>query len=929
MAGVLVQASLVGFRPLIGKLADLLGGEYNLLTRVRKEITFLHLELSSMDALLRTLADNAEIDAQTSERGSRVRDLSCGIEDCIDVFIHHLGRGDADEGFMRGVADMIGKLRARHQIGKRIKALQARVIEEAKRTKRYSLDHGDPASASISMGRRPESSSVDARLSALYGEAGGLVGIDRPRDKIIRLLDGKEKELKAVSVVGFGGLGKTTLAMEVYRKIGAKFQCRASSSISSTPDIKRLMKDILSQVNPAEFRRSETWEKEQLIRKVTECLRHKRYLIVIDDIWSTEAWNSIQHVFPRNDLGSRIIATTRIENVAAACCNYRHDSVYKIEHLNNQDSRRLFFRRVFGTEDTCPVHFEKISDEILKKCGGAPLAIISIASMLASQQVMLRTKWEIVLSSLGSMLEKDPALRWMSHVLNLSYNDLPYDLKTCMLYLATFPEDSIIRKDHLLRRWIAEGFVMEIPGQDLEDVAEGYLTELINRSMIQPASFSEGGELMSVRVHDLMLELITSKSRQENFITTISDLKAKPGALEIRRLSLHFSNADNVLGGMELKQTRSLIFSGIVQDIPSIRKFELVRVMDLEASFSRNISCDLTGICRLFLLRYLRIRGNSFRLPDQMRTLKHLKTLELNGSLLNVPSDVFELQSLSHLIVPGNAELPDGLGNMRALRTLRALDVAGCPMDRLRALGELTNLRDLQLSYQIHRADEDPDAERKEALVTSLVKLGSSCNLRSLAFSPYSWRMPADVLSHWEPAPQSLESLHLLMCPFSAVPGWIASLDSLTRLGLRVHMLQKDGVEIIGKLPSLVDLQFSVHSVPEQRIIIAAGWFPAITNFAFHHDKPCLSFEPEAMQKLQKLSLECRASKLKRREDLPSGVEHLSSLEQVFVYHDLLPESIHHIMHHMKTVIGKHAGHPSLEIKEARGVIEVYMGGWA
>ena len=87
---------------------------------------------------------------------------------------------------------------------------------------------------------------------------------------------------------------------------------------------------------------------------------------MIDDIWSTEAWNSIQHMFPQNDLGSRIITTTRIENVASACCNHRHDRIYKIEHLNNQDSRRLFFRRVFGTEDTCPEHFEKISEEIFR-----------------------------------------------------------------------------------------------------------------------------------------------------------------------------------------------------------------------------------------------------------------------------------------------------------------------------------------------------------------------------------------------------------------------------------------------------------------------------------------------------------------------------------------------------------------------------------
>ncbi|VAH71572.1 unnamed protein product [Triticum turgidum subsp. durum] len=536
---------------------------------------------------------------------------------------------------------------------------------------------------------------------------------------------------------------------------------------------------------------------------------------------------------------------------------------------------------------------------------------------------MLRTKWEMVLSCLGSMLEENPALRLMNHVLNLSYDDLPHDLKTCMLYFVTFAEDCIIKKDHLLRRCIAEGFVMEIAGQDLEEVAEGFFNELVNRSMIQPASFGEDGELTSVRVHDLMLELITSKSRQENFITATIDQNARPGPLEIRRLSLHFSNAEDdnsVLRSMELRQTRSLIFSGIVQDIPCLRKFELLRVMDLDVNFSRNTSCDLTGICRLFLLRYLRIRGNSLILPDQIRTLKHLKTLELDGHLLDVPSDVFELKSLSHLIVPGNADLPDGMGDMRAPRTLRALDIAGCPMDRLRALGELTNLRDLQLSYQIHSGDKKHDADRKEALVTSLVKLGTSGNLRSLAFSHYSWCVPEDVLSHWEPAPRSLERLHLLTCPFSAVPRCIAYLDSLTSLRLHVTKLRNDGMEIFGKLPSLVDLQISALSVHEQRVTIPAGLFPAIRNFVFHHGKPCLDFEPGAMQKLQKLSLEFSASEVEKCEDLPSGIDHLTGLNQVFVCHRSVSISSNVIEHHMKTIIGKHAGYPSFEFK-ARSAI--------
>ena len=151
-----------------------------------------------------------------------------------------------------------------------------------------------------------------------------------------------------------------------------------------------------------------------------------------------------------------------------------------------------------------------------------PLAITSIASLLESQGMHVE-KWEKIRDSMGHELETSSKMEWMRHVLSLSYNDLPHHLKTCLLYLGAYPEDYEIWKNDLVRLWIAEGFVLEKHGLDLEEVAEGYFNELINRCMIQPVVDRIGeilGEVMSSRVHDLMLDLILSKSTEENFINT-------------------------------------------------------------------------------------------------------------------------------------------------------------------------------------------------------------------------------------------------------------------------------------------------------------------------------------------------------------------------------------------------------------------------
>lgn len=129
-------------------------------------------------------------------------------------------------------------------------------------------------------------------------------------------------------------------------------------------------------------------------------------MIVIDDLWETSAWADLSCVLPDSNMDSIIITTTRNESVADACRSSYHlgNFVYTVASMNDSDSKALFFGRIFGSEDNCPHDLKEVSTKILKKCGGLPLAIVCISSLLAATRPQA-TRWEKVYSSLGSEIE--------------------------------------------------------------------------------------------------------------------------------------------------------------------------------------------------------------------------------------------------------------------------------------------------------------------------------------------------------------------------------------------------------------------------------------------------------------------------------------------------------------------------------------------
>ncbi|BAF26023.2 Os10g0132700, partial [Oryza sativa Japonica Group] len=214
-----------------------------------------------------------------------------------------------------------------------------------------------------------------------------------------------------------------------------------------------------------------------------------------------------------------------------------------MEPLSEVHSGRLFCKRIFSTnEDGCPDILQEVSTDILKKCGGLPLAIISISGLLANRPV-IKEEWEKVKESIGFALDKNQNLEGMKIILSLSFNNLPNYLKTCLLYLSIFPEDCIIERNMVVWRWIAEGFISEDCGQKLEDVAESYFYELINKSLVQPVDIGFDGKARACRVHDIMLQFISSKATEENFVTLLGGQTRKTNSHHyVRRLSIQDTN---------------------------------------------------------------------------------------------------------------------------------------------------------------------------------------------------------------------------------------------------------------------------------------------------------------------------------------------------------------------------------------------------
>jgi disease resistance protein RPM1 len=584
-----------------------------------------------------------------------------------------------------------------------------------------------------------------------------------------------------------------------------------------------------------------------------------RYFIVIDDIWDIESWNVIRNGLDDNGMGSKIVLTTRRHDVAKEVGLY-----YKMEPLPYESSKTLFHTRIFGCEDGCPKDLSQVSEKFLKKCGGVPLAIITTSSLLANKSRNIKV-WNEISDSIGSGLDSNANMDNMRKILSLSYYDLPSPLKTCLLYLSIFPEDYEIEKDRLIWKWIAEDFVQQgEESESLFEIGESYFNELLNRSLIQVAN-TISGTPWSCRVHDMVLELICSLSRQENFVTTaLGDNRQRTAASaeskKVRRLSLQNNTAWPT---MEMSKLRSIaIFSSAkLYWMPSLSCCHLLRVLDLQGCNLRDHP-SLRFVGNLCHLRYLSLAQTYYggELPVEIGKLQFLQTLDLWNTQINeLPSSILGLKQLIYLCGNRSTRLPNGLRCLTLLEVLFDVTVDSACMAE--ELGHLTQLRRLYV-----RLKKDKDGLWDEKLCAAFV--------RSLAKLHKINRLEVESNDVAADLDGSVESLCNLSCLYinvaTSLPTWISPtwLPLLSYLNITMFQVRTDDIWVLGMLQALRCLTVIVFGEVQvlERFAVSTDAFPCAIKCTFLGFSMAPSVFPHgAMPRLEQLSFSIRL------EDFPGG----------------------------------------------------------
>ncbi|KAK1268650.1 Disease resistance protein RPM1 [Acorus gramineus] len=417
-------------------------------------------------------------------------------------------------------------------------------------------------------------------MASLLIDEAELVGIDEPKEKLVGWLTNDEPGRVVISVVAMGGMGKTTLVKKVYDHgiVKKSFDCFDFVVVSKTYSMSEIIRNLIKKM-----------------QSLKDYLQDKRYVVVFDDVWNLELWEEIKFAFPTNSYG-RIIITTREVSVAQSCtltCGH----LYDLQPLNDTEAWDLFCRTTFPSDRCCPDELEELSQKIVKPCQGLPLAIVAIGGMLAVKEKTM-SEWERVhRGGFGMYDEREHTIVNMKRIILLSYTDLPYNLKSCFLYLSLFPEDYNIKFMKLIRLWMAEGFVKSNQQNIMvEEVAKEYINVLIKRSLILVADRNSYGKVISCRVHDVVREIILSKAREENF------------------------------------------------------SFRLLKVIDLDGMPLKVFPPEIT---ELLHLRYLSLRDTSIsELPKSIKRLCNLETLDLKGTMVReLPVEILKLRKLRHLLV--------------------------------------------------------------------------------------------------------------------------------------------------------------------------------------------------------------------------------------------------------------------------------------
>ena len=609
--------------------------------------------------------------------------------------------------------------------------------------------------------------------------------------------------------------------------------------------------EAMARINVKERKREELKEMNENLfgKRLYQLLERKKYLIVMDDVWDAEVWNIFEEHLPDEGNGSRVLITTRVRNVVTFANHY------DLQFLNEEESWELFLSKAFTDADRrnlCQGDFERKGKEIVKKCGGLPLALAVVGRLLWQKKRLV--KWEKIWQD-----EKEG--QDCMKILALSYADLPQHLKCCFLYLGAFPEDFKIDVDKLIRLWIAEGFIEGRRHKTLEEVAKEYLDELVCRSLAQFAKMSPGDN-EHCYINSLLHEFAIEESEKLHFFHC--QQKAPLYHRTLRRFSFH-TTEEFLSRGHSTPCLRTLLgfkFDDISLGFPAC-DMQLIRVIDLEGA---PIEVVPKQVKELANLRYLGLRRTLIKsLPSSVQELSRLQTLDVRDTYMeNMNSGVWKIEALRHILFPLDMDM-NGIQE-GSLRNLQVLEYAKVGAWMSNCLSRLRSLQTLRLG--------DICAVHHESLSEALPMFSY---LATLELSGKSIPATGLMLSN-------LENLHRvffngrIQFPQPLQYQWPSRLSILNLLRTK---LDQDLLPSLGRLGNLRVLNLGFNSYHGTEMICHRDSFPQLQTLSFGSLTRLEEWKLDdgAMPCLRSLKI-IRCEKLMK---LPQGLKSLADLEELFL----------------------------------------------
>ncbi|CAL1409178.1 unnamed protein product [Linum trigynum] len=554
---------------------------------------------------------------------------------------------------------------------------------------------------------------------------------DDKKEIIARLLNrNPEANISVVPIVGMGGMGKTTLAQLVYddKQVQKHFEIKAWVYVSQRFDVKMILKKMVESIT-----RQKVGDLTFAVlqAQLREEIDGKRVLFVLDDAWeeSTRIWEELGKYLIAGAIGSKVMVTTRSTRVAefaGGALKSRTSSssivepYYLLKGLSESESWQIMEEKdTLQILRQVPAEVQDIGKQILRQCGGVPLAVSTIAGVLADSTDP-GIEWPSFLQKgLLSIMNEGEADSIMAATLRVSFNHLPSHMKHCFAYCGLFEKGFEFKIPMLVRLWVAQGYV------ESRDKGYNCFKTLWWRSFFQEVQMDGLGNFSTCRMHDLMHDLADSIAG-ENIKRSTSSGVLKNVPSKARHLYITEDDDDDnsrhedhgggeELGSMSKVRTLICVKPLSNEELEQIfNNFSRLRVLVI-CPYDENAYTALSIVGKLKHLRYLgMVDFNKMRhLPDSIVNLINLQDLNFFGveSLEELPRDIKKLVNLKHLDLERESwvnftHIPKGIGKLKFLQTLPFFvvgkrsscsgndEMAGAGLDELKGLnalcGELT-----------------------------------------------------------------------------------------------------------------------------------------------------------------------------------------------------------------------------------------------